>query len=97
MCTLNIKVDDSTLAMVRPHFNGDKALQAWFEMQMEMAMTDFLSQFQKPTENTDNLLERLEALGDTPEGFLNLDTVLPPSQSSLQQIREESYLDKYGL
>ena len=79
MCILNIKVDDAKLSEVRPHFDGEKDLQAWFEMQMEHVMMEFLAQFESPAKTEDDLLERLEALGDTSEGFLNLDTVLPPS------------------
>lgn len=97
MCTLSIKVNDTTLEMVRPHFDGEKAMQTWLEMQLDIAMTEFLAQVKKPVTKSDDLLERLKALGDTPEGFLNLDTVLPPSQFSLQQLRNEAYQEKYGI
>ena len=43
------------------------------------------------------LLSRLKALPNTPEGFLQLDTVLRPAKSSIDELREEAYAEKYGI
>ena len=43
------------------------------------------------------LLSRLKALPNTPEGFLQLDTVLGPAKSSIEELREEAYTEKYGI
>jgi hypothetical protein len=49
-------------------------------------------------ENTKkNILRQIEELEDGPAGFLKLDSILPPSKMSIKELREEAYLEKYGI
>ena len=66
------------------------------EKQLDRVLWDYVSQFENKGDN-DNLLEKLEAIGDGPEGFLMLDTVLTPSKSSVEELRENAYFEKYGI
>ena len=45
----------------------------------------------------EELLRKLHALPNTPEGFLQLDTVLRPAKTSIEDLREEAYAEKYGI
>jgi hypothetical protein len=72
-------------------------LRLWMQVQMEHLMKEYAAQFKKPSLDGEQLLSRLKSLGDTPDGFLRLDTVLPPSQSSIEELREEAYFEKYGI
>ncbi len=45
----------------------------------------------------DEVMEKLNALDDSAEGFLKLDEVLPPAKSSVDELREDAYLEKYGI
>ena len=82
MCRYNLSFNDAVVNEVRPHFTDEKALRLWMQTQMEQLMREYAAQFKKPSMNGDQLLDKLKALGDTPEGFLMLDTVLTPSHSS---------------
>ena len=46
---------------------------------------------------SEELLSKLKVLPNTPEGFLQLDTVLRPAKTSIEQLREEAYTEKYGI
>ena len=47
--------------------------------------------------NETDILGKLNALEPGPNGFLQLDTILPPSQSTIEELREDAYTDKYGI
>ena len=67
---------------------------------VKKAMVDYAAELksQAEVETDDNqLLQRLKALPNSPEGFLQLDTVLRPAKSSIEELREEAYAEKYGL
>lgn len=97
MCTYNVRVDDHVLELMKPHFDNDKALQLWIERQLQKVMWEYAAQFEKPMEHNDRLLEQLLALDNSPEGFLKLDKVLPPSISSIEELKEDAFSDKYGI
>lgn len=97
MCRYSLSFNDALVDEVRPHFTDEKALRLWMQTQMEQLMREYAAQFKKPSMSGDQLLSKLKALGDTPEGFLMLDTVLTPSHSSLEELREEAYYEKYGI
>ena len=46
---------------------------------------------------SDSILRQLSELEQGPEGFLKLDTILPPSKLSIEELREDAYMDKYGI
>ncbi len=97
MCTYNVRVDDHVVELMKPHFDNDKALQLWIERQLQKVMWEYAAQFEKPMEHNDRLLEQLLALDNSPEGFLKLDKVLPPSISSIEELKEDAFSDKYGI
>ena len=97
MCRYNLSFNDAVVDEVRPHFADEESLRLWMQVQMEHLMKEYAAQFKKPSLDGEQLLSRLKSLGDTPDGFLRLDTVLPPSQSSIEELREEAYFEKYGI
>lgn len=56
---------------------------------------DFLSDLVEEYENIHYPMGK--ALGDTPEGFFNLHTVLKPSKYSAEELMDEYLSDKYGV
>lgn len=67
------------------------------DIQMEQMMREYTARNKKKSVVGDELLRNLKALPNTPEGFLQLDTVLRPSRFSIEELREEAYLEKYGI
>ena len=43
------------------------------------------------------ILKQLSELEEGPAGFLKLDSILPPSKQTLEELREGVYLEKYGI
>lgn len=85
---------------MRPQVGSDKALEAWMIRVLKKSMADYASELrarETSTADGEELLSRLKALPNTPEGFLQLDTVLRPAQTSVEELREEAYAEKYGI
>ena len=76
----------------------EKARLMWIQVQMEQMMREYTARNKKKSVvDGDELLRNLKALPNTPEGFLKLDTVLRPSRFSIEELKEEAYLEKYGI
>ena len=45
----------------------------------------------------DGVLRQLSELEPGPAGFLKLDSILPPSKLSAEELREDAYKEKYGI
>jgi hypothetical protein len=45
----------------------------------------------------ENVLKQLSKLEEGPAGFLRLDSILPPSPLSAEELREDAYTEKYGI
>ena len=102
MCryNLNFNIDDQVVDIVRPKLGGDKAMEAWMIQMLKKAMSDYA--YELSTQNAtaadgEELHRKLHALPNTPEGFLQLDTVLRPAKTSIEDLREEAYAEKYGI
>ena len=99
MRTYNVKIDDAMFRSMQPYFKGEDAMQAWVEKQLHNVFVQFIREQSapKPTTEANDVLEKLEAIKDDPDGFLKLADILPPSSSSIEELREEAYFDKYGI
>jgi hypothetical protein len=102
MCRYNLKfsIDDQVIDVVKPRLGGDKALEAWMVRMLKKVMADYAHELKIQTASViegEELLSKLKALPNTPEGFLQLDTVLRPAKTSIEQLREEAYTEKYGI
>lgn len=97
MCRFNLSFTDTLVDDMRTHFDGEEDMKKWMETHFEELMREYVAQFKQPKVNGDLLLKQLQSLGDGPEGFLKLDTVLTPSQYSIEELREDAYFDKYGI
>lgn len=76
----------------------EKARLMWIQVQMEQMMREYTARNKKKSVvDGDELLRNLKALPNTPEGFLKLDTVLRPSRFSIEELKEDAYLEKYGI
>ena len=85
---------------MRPSLGNDKALEAWMIRVLKKSMADYARELRAQAarkEDGEALLSRLKALPNTPEGFLQLDTVLRPAKTSIEELREEAYAEKYGI
>ena len=89
--------NDTVVNEMRPHFADERRMLLWMQVQMEKVMREYVAQFKTPEVDGRQLLNQLQALPDTPEGFLLLDTVLQPSHTSVVDLREEALLEKYGV
>jgi len=45
---------------------------------------------QRHNKSNNNILQRLNDLEPGPEGFLKLDTILPPSSLSVEELRDDA-------
>lgn len=63
------------------------------DIQMEQMMREYTARNKKKSVvDGDELLRNLKALPNTPEGFLQLDTVLRPSRFSIEELREAHFM-----
>lgn len=102
MCKYNLKfsIDDQVVEAVRPKLGSDKALEAWMIRMLKKAMADYAYELRVQKTSVaecEDLLGKLKALPNTPEGFLQLDSVLRPAKTSIEELREEAYAEKYGI
>ena len=98
MCRFNMSFNDTLVDEVRPYFSDENKMLLWMQSQMEQIMREYAAQFRRDTVvDGVELLDRLKSLPNTPEGFLQLDTILKPSQTSVEELREEAYFEKYGV
>ena len=89
---------DTVVDEVRPLFTDEHKMLLWMQVEMERLMRNYVAQYKRNIEvDGSQLLSNLKALPNTPEGFLQLDTVLRPSLSSIEELREEAYAEKYGI
>ncbi len=52
---------------------------------------------QKHSKSSNDIMKQLNALEEGPDGFLKLDDILPPSKMSVDELREDAYIEKYGI
>ena len=102
MCryNLNFSIDDQVVDVVRPKLGSDEALEAWMIRMLKKAMTDYAHELKAQTASVadgEELLKKLKAIPNTPEGFLQLASVLGPAKTSIEELREEAYAEKYGI
>ena len=102
MCTYNVKIEDSVVERVKPHFSDDDAMKAWIEKVLEKAMEEFAEKSEtKMTKDmvSQILIQKLEALKEDPEGFFKMGGILGKSKEhfSWEHLREEAIFDKYGI
>ena len=46
---------------------------------------------------SEQVLRQLKDLAPGPAGFLQLDSILPASKMTIEELREDAYSEKYGL
>lgn len=98
MCRFNMSFNDAVVDEMRPLFADEKKMLLWMQTRMEELMREYTARFkQQPSVDGAELLRKLQSLPNTPEGFLQLDTVLRPSQTSIAELKEEAYMEKYGI
>lgn len=92
--------NDALVDEMRPLFADEKQMLLWMQVRMEEMMRKYTARFKKkPADNGQELLRKLQALPDTPEGFLQLSGILGRADDafSWDELREEAYADKYGV
>lgn len=98
MCRYNLAVDDVLMEEVKPHIGKDIAVQKWLEEMLHKALLSYAEQFASvPRNRSERICQQVQALGDTPEGFFNLHTVLKPSNYTAEDLRDEYISEKYGV
>ncbi len=53
--------------------------------------------YKKSMAESESILQKLNELEEGPVGFLQLDGILPPSIQSVEELREDAYMEKYGI
>jgi len=102
MCTYNVKIDDSVVDRVRPHFDGDASMQSWIEEVLKKAMMDYAERLESShirNRHSQELLRKLEELKDDPDAFFKMGGILgqPKAEESWNELREEALYEKYGV
>ena len=98
MCRFNLALDDALMEVARPTIGKDIAVQKWLEEMLHKALASYVEQVtSKSQSRSEKLCEQVKALGDTPEGFFALHTVLKPSNCSAEELRDEYISEKYGV
>lgn len=98
MCRYNIAIDDALLEEIKPHISKDIELQAWLEEMLHKALLSYVAQFSSELKgHGEEVCSQLEALGDTPEGFFGLHSVLKPSSVAPEELKDEYIAEKYGV
>ena len=95
-----MRIDDAMFQSMQPFFNGEDAMQTWIEQQLRNVFVQFVRE-QSATKviprDADDVLEKLEAINDDPDGFLKLGDILRPSPYSAEELRDKYIEDKYGV
>lgn len=98
MCRYSLAIDDTLMEEVKPHIDGDVAVQAWLEEVLHKALLSYAEQFaSEPRNRGRDVVEQLKALENDPEGFFKLGTILKPSKYSAEELRDEYIKEKYGV
>lgn len=100
MCRFSMSFNDAVVDEMRPLFADEKSLLMWMQAGMERMMREYAAQFKKkPAADGEALLKKLQALPDTPEGFLQLGGILGKTRKgfSWEELREEALEEKYGV
>ena len=98
MCRFNIAIDDALLEEVKPHLDKDVEIQTWLEELLNKVFLSYVEQFATDSKShSEEVCSQVEALGDTPEGFFDLHTVLKPSKISSEELKDEYINEKYGV
>ncbi len=100
--------NDAVVDEMRPFFADEKAMLMWMQAGMERMMREYAAQSRKGTAaDGTELLRKLQATPDTPEGFLQLGGVLgkPADSFSWDALREgavpclmtpQGFIDSYS-
>lgn len=89
MCRYSLAIDDALMEEVKPYIDRDVAVQAWLEEMLHKALVSYAAQFATDSRNRGRkIVEQVEALGDTPEGFFGLHNVLKPSRYTVEELRD---------
>ena len=98
MCRFNLAVDDALIEKARPTIGKDIAVQKWLEEMLHKTLVNYVEQVTSKSQNRSiKICEQVQALGDTPEGFFALHTILKPSSYSAEELRDEYISEKYGV
>lgn len=99
MCRYTMSFNDAVMNEMRPHFRDEESLLVWLEVSMDHLMCEYIARFKKTNIDGDQLLRKLNALPDTPAGFLQLNGILGKQGAgfSWDDLREDAYSDKYGI
>ena len=92
--------NDAVVNEMRSHFADENAMLMWMQARMERMMREYTAQCRKKTPaDGKELLRKLQAIPNTPEGFLQLGGILgkPVSSFSWDELREDAYTEKYGI
>ena len=54
-------------------------------------------EYKKSAAENECILQKLSELEEGPVGFLKLDSILPPSSLSVEELYEDAYKEKYGI
>ena len=91
--------NDDVMNEMRPHFRDEESLLVWLEVNMDHLMREYIARFKRPNIDGEQLLRKLNALPNTPAGFLQLGGILGKQGASFswEDLREDAYSDKYGI
>jgi len=99
MCTYNISIDDTLIEQLRPTLGSDGDVNEWMQHQIELAVLQFVQQYKSKSMRQDSIRRIVsvsEADGNT-LSLRDLEGILPASQTSFDDLRDEYISEKYGI
>ena len=98
MCTYNITIDDSLMAQVKPTLGSDSDIAEWVQQQVELVMKNHLRQVKSDTAKRQMAMQRFAKLATAESVSLrDLEGILPETEMSPQDYRDEYISEKYGI
>ena len=99
MCTYSISIDDTLIEQLKPTLNANEDVNDWMQRQIELAVLQYVLQFKSKSvrqESINRIIGISETDGDA-VSFRDLEGILPPFQTSIEDLRDEYITEKYGL
>ena len=97
MCTITI--EDNLVEQLRPVLGTDSDVKDWMQRQVELAVLQYVQQLQSRSMRQDALQRLLDFASADPNTITlgDLEGILPATQASFDDLRDEYISEKYGI
>lgn len=99
MCTYSISIEDNLIEQLRPALGANSDVNAWMQHQIELAVLQCIQQLKSKSMRQESI-RRIKAIAEADGSTLSLrdfEGILPASQTSIEDLRDEYICEKYGV